>query len=198
MNIQKASCLLLLAPFIAGVTSPDSAYTDVSFGLGGGQYAIHDCSGARRASFVDGGATVTHKFESPWRLGATFWLINSKKTTAFVYPDLAFDADFVSVGTTGLRLGPKDVFYGELAFGDEVPPLSGKGLVRIGLGGYVPDLKTHLWLGKNALPYENSGWAAQADFEFSRDRFVFVNGRYGTAHNIPEYGLSIGLRLRSR
>jgi hypothetical protein len=184
---------LILIPLALGSSQPDSAYTELSLGAGRGQYAHINCS---EVSFVDAGVRVVHNFQSPWRIGLSISVIRRQNsTTAFAFPDLAYDSKYFSLGTTGLRVGPKDLLYIEVSFADQVPTFSGKGLAHWGVGGYISSWDTQLWLGQNAGPYDQPGLAGQIDFPIATNYYLFFNGRTGKSHSITEYGVSTGLRI---
>ena len=188
---------LFLTPYLVGWSSADSSFDECSVGLGGGQYTSYDCAGkAHSNSFVDGGVKVTHKFAAPFRVGVSASLVpGDGKTALFPYPDLALDFRYFSLGTTGLRIGSEDEIYGEVSFLDQVPFSSGKGFVRMGVGLKATE-NTHIWLGLNKIPYYANGIAGQVDFPLSTNQFLFINGRYGESGGVPEYGFSVGTRIR--
>ena len=195
-TLEKLS-FLILTPYIVGWDSPDSAFTEYSMGLGGGQYATYDCSGnVHSNSFADAGMKVTHKFEAPFRVGLSASLIpNGGQPAFFAYPDLALDFKYFSLGTTGLRLGAEDDLYGEISFLDQIPYSSGRGFVRAGVGMRAAE-GTSVWLGVNTMPYNSPGLAGQVDFPISSAQSMFINGRYGESGGVSEYGFSVGTRLR--
>jgi hypothetical protein len=195
--MKRCMVFLFLAPYITDWAPPDSSYDEVQIGAGGGQYVYKDCSGEHTDRFSDGGARITHKFEAPFRIGAAVSLVPSDGHTVVVpYPDLAFDNGYLSLGTTGLRLGRIDDTYFELRALDDAPFATGRGLFRCGVGLPLAERGMHLWIGANRLPYENWGAAAGLDFKLANNRFIVINGRYGEHGNVPEFGLSLGLRLR--
>jgi hypothetical protein len=195
--MKRYTIFLFLAPYITGFTPPDSSYDEVQMGVGGGQYAYKDCSGTHSDRFIDGGARITHKFEAPFRVGAAVSLVPSDgRMIVLPYPDLAFDNGSVSLGTTGMRLGRIDDAYFEVKALDEPPFTTGKGLFRCGIGLPLAERRMHVWLGANRIPYENWGAAAGLDFKLTNNQFIVVSGRYGKHLNVPEYGLSLGVRLR--
>lgn len=196
-SLSRNLPFLLLTPYIIGFSPEDSSWTEYAVGVGGGQYAYQDCSGDDRAqSFGDVGIKMTHKFDGPIRIGATVTAISANKFGGVAYPDVALDWENFSFGTTGIRLGSENNVYGEFSLLDQVPALSGKGFARFGIGWNVPDSRTHLWLGGNGVPYKNTGLAAQVDFPVSLRHYLFINGRYGRADGVPEYGVSVGVRVR--
>ena len=188
---------LILTPYIVGSSPADSSFDEYSFGVGGGQYATYDCSGqAHPNSLVDVGAKMTHKFEAPFRIGLSASVISlDGKTSAIPYPDLALDFKYFSLGTTGIRVGAEDGPYGELSVLDQVPFFSGKGCFRMGVGMKTSE-STRLWLGVNQIPYNKGAFAGQFDFPITNDQFLFLNGRYGESSGVPEYGFSVGTRIR--
>ena len=193
----KILSFLILAPYIVGTSPSDSTFDEYSIGVGGGQYATYDCSGnAHPNSMVDVGVKVTHKFESPFRVGlaASITSVNGEKVGT-VYPDLALDYKYFSFGTTGLRVGLENGPYAELSLLDQVPFFSGKGCLRMGVC-MNPTEYTRLWLGINKFPYNNNGFAGQFDFPITSNQFLFFNGRYGKSGGVPEYGFSVGMRVR--
>ena len=193
----KYFLVIILAPYLIGMSPADSSFNEYALGVGSGQYASYDCSGNPHTnSLVDVGFKASHKFESHFRTGASLSVYSINGTIyCFGYPDLAFDAKYFSIGTTGIRLGSEDILYGELSFFDQVPYFSGKGCARIGVGMNVYE-NTHLWIGKNTIPYDRPAWAGQIEFPISSGQFLFFNGRYGLSTDIPEYGFSIGTKWR--
>jgi hypothetical protein len=197
LSIIKNISFLILGPYMFGLSPADSSYDEYAFGIGGGQYATYDCSGqAHPNSIVDAGVKVTHKFEAPFRVGMcmSFYSLHGE-TRAVPYPDLALDFKYFSLGTTGVRIGLEGGPYGELSFLDQVPLFTGKGCFRAGVG-----LKTsedaRIWLGVNTFPYNKGAFAGQLDFPITNNQFLFFNGRYGESSGVPEYGFSIGTRIR--
>ena len=192
--------LLFLAPYITGYVPPDSSFNEVSIGAGGGQYAVYSCQDSRphAETFTDVGIRLTHKFEGPLRIGVSGTYVKAMNGGIVPYPEVALDFRYFSFGTTGLRLGAEDEFYGEFSLLDQVPAFSGKGFARIGLGWNVPDWNTRFWIGQNSTPYRMTSWAGQVDFPVSSNTFLFVNGRSGTSNGISEYGLSLGVRIRNQ
>jgi hypothetical protein len=193
----KMLSFLILAPYIIGSSPADSSYDEYAYGVGGGQYATYDCSGqAHPNSLVEVGAKVTHKFESPFRVGLAASVISvDGKIGAVPYLDLALDCKYFSLGTTGVRVGLEDGPYGELSVLDQVPFFTGKGCFRMGVG-MKPSENTRLWLGINTFPYNKNAFAGQFDFPISNNQFLFLNGRYGESGGVPEYGFSVGTRIR--
>ena len=191
---------LLLLPYITDLTPADTSYTEYSFGVGAGQYATTDCAGRRIPSqFVDGGLSFTHKFEGPLRVGLAASVVSAKNGSTGVvpYPDLALDFRYFSVGTTGVRVGSYENFYGDFGVADHIPAFSGKGFFRLGVGWKAADWNTRFWLGVNSLPYQKAGLAGQVDFPLSENNFLFLNSRIGESGGVSEYGLSLGLRMRT-
>jgi len=190
--------LVLLFPYIVGFTPPDSSYSECQIGLGGGQYTYADCSGEHIGKYYDFGARVTHKFEAPFRIGATISSFPiDDKSIAFVFPDIAFDNENFSIGTTGLRLGGIDKIYWELKWLDEVPFASGRGLYRVGLGLPITESGTRLWIGTNRIPYMKWGFAGGVEIKTRENQYLFINGRYGERNRAPEFGLSLGIKFNA-
>jgi len=189
--------VLILAPYIAGPSPADSSFSEYSFGAGGGQYATYDCSGqAHPNSIADIGVKVTHKFEAPFRIGASASVVSfNGRTNVIPYPDLAFDFKYFSLGTTGIRVGSEDGYYAELSAFDQVPLFTGKGFLRAG-AGMRPGANTRLWLGVNTFPYHKTAFAGQLDFPITNNQFLFFNGRFGESGGVHEYGFSFGTRIR--
>lgn len=195
-----SAVVVILFPYIVGFQSDStSAYTELSAGAGGGEYVSHDCTGPHKRSFGDGGIYVGKKFETPYRLGLGLggWTAENKGTHFFVFPDLALDWEYFSFGTTGLRLGARNDFYFESKLLDQPPFLSGKGLIRSGIGYKIKALDSEFWLGVNVAPYTSLGGAVQYEFPFEKDKYIFINGRYGKdeSSKFDEYGFSIGVRF---
>jgi hypothetical protein len=190
--------LLLLLPYIVGFKFSDSSYTEVSVGAGGGQYSYADCSGEHRREFSDVGVVVKHKFEAPFRVGVAMGSYPAEdKNTVIVYPELAFDNGNVQLGTTGIRVGKLRSTFFEIKGLDEVPFASGRGIVRMGIGMPIEANNSHLWLGANAVPYMNWGPAVGYEFPLDANKMMFINGRIGWHNEQPEYGVSVGFRLRN-
>jgi hypothetical protein len=191
--------ILALAPYLVGWTPADSSFNEYSVGVGGGQFASYDCAGnAHQNSFGDVGVKVTRKYATPFRVGLSASVAaKDGKMIAFAYPDIAYDSKYFSVGTTGLRIGLEDGPYAEISGFDQVPFFSGRGCFRTGVC-VKPSENTHLWLGMNTIPYDKNGFAGQFDFPITSNQFLFFNGRYGESGGVPEYGFSIGTRIRLR
>ena len=191
---------VILLPYTIQYTPTDSSsYDEVKFGVGNGQYAYADCSGVHSRSFTDAGVSITHKFESPFRVGAHAFVAQTRDNSspfAFFAPDIAFDFKNFSFGTTGIRVGNIDDIYVELAAIDQPPPFSGKGALRLGAGIGPSSPFSRFWIGVNGIPYSNLGVATQFEFPIQKNQYMFLNGRYGEYQNVPEYGVSIGLRIR--
>ncbi len=203
--------LLLLIPYIVSYPTGDSSYSDVSYGLGRGQYAYEDCSGVHTQTYYDAGVNYTHKYVSPFRLGingsvgnyhsyrSPYWLrLNpSVNNYIFLYPDLALDWKYFSLGTTGVRIGSTDEIYIQYGIANQTPLFSGRGFFNLGVGGNPGKPFSHLWVGMNSIPYRNLGFAIQPEFSLGDNKFIFFNGRYGSYLNQAEYGFSVGMRIRS-
>jgi hypothetical protein len=190
--------LLLLLPYIVGFKFSDSSYTEVSAGAGGGRYEYADCNGEHHRNYFDGGVMVKHKFEAPIRVGVAMGSYPEQdKNTVFVYPELAFDNNNFALGTTGIRVGKLRSTFFEIKGLDEVPFASGRGIFRVGIGMPIESNNSHLWLGTNAGPYMNWGPAAGYEFPLDAQKMMFINGRIGWHNEQPEYGLSVGFRLRN-
>jgi len=196
--MKRYLIFLLLAPYLVGFQSPDSSYTEVSLGAGGGQYQYADCSGEHRRNFVDAGVVVKHKFEAPFRVGVAMGRLPVDDHDGFwAYPELAFDNDNVQLGTTGIRIGKLRSTFFEIKGLDEVPFASGRGLARIGIGIPIEANNSHLWLGSNVSPYMNWGPAVGYEFPLDAQKMMFINGRIGWHKEQPEFGVSVGIRLRN-
>ncbi len=192
---------IILLPYIFGFTPADSSYTDFSFGAGGGQYVYEDCSGTHIRPFEEGGASVTTKLKSPFRAGIAAELYVQQEESKssphlFWYPDLALDWRYFSLGTTGIRVGDNDFLYGEVSIANQIPFVAGKGLLHMGIGGNPGAPFSRVWLGINQVPYRGSGLGMQVEFPLENNRFIFLNGRYGNYLSRPEYGFSVGMRIR--
>lgn len=192
---------MLLSPYIVGFAHPDStnSYSEIMFGLGHGQYVYHDCAGAHIQPFTDGGVYVGKKFEGPYRIGlsAGLWNLYGNGNRGLAFPDLALDWHYFSIGTTGVRLGVHDDLYLESKWLDQPPYLSGKGLARFGIGFNLKESSTRYWIGGNVIPYSNFGFAAQIEFPWDENKFLFLNGRLGKdkESGYDEYGISLGMRI---
>lgn len=193
---------MFLFPYIVGfIPDSTSSYTETLVGIGGGQYVYHDCSGAHTQGFADAGLYYGKKYESPFRLGisAGGWAAGKQGSAAFIYPDLALDWQYFSLGTTGVRIGSQQKFYLEGKWLDQPPFLSGKGMMRFGIGGKLNESETRLWIGANAVPYNAIGFATQIEFPLKENQYLFLNGRYGKdkISNFDEFGFSVGMRIVS-
>jgi len=199
-NCTPLFILILLSPYFVGFTETDSGYTDIKFGAGGGQYVYQDCSGSHTQKFGDAGAAVVRKFEGPYRIGVSAggWDAGKRGSYAIAYPDLALDWEYFSIGTTGIRLGSLKQMYVEAKGLDEPPYFSGKGFIRLGFGGVLEKPFSNFWIGTNGVPYNSLGLAAQIEFPFAENNFVFLTGRLGNDQKsgFSEYGVSVGLRIR--
>lgn len=193
---------MLLLPYIVGFFSDStSSYSETIFGIGGGRYVYHDCSGTHKQGFGDAGIYFGKKFDGPFRLGlgAGAWTTGQKGSYVFGYPDLALDWKNFSIGTSGIRIGSRDEFYFESKVMDQPPFFTGKGAIRIGFGGKLDELDTRLWIGSNVFPYNTAGFATQIEFPIGERQFLFFNGRFGKDREskIEEYGFSVGTRIIS-
>jgi hypothetical protein len=190
--------ILILLPYMIGFTPEDSSYSDIQFGAGGGQYTYADCGGNHASEYVDVGFRYTHKYEAPWRIGASISTVpvNNKATFPLLYPDLAYDNGGFSFGTTGLRVGGLNETFFEMKLLDEVPFTSGKGFARIGLNTPVGNNGSRFWLGANSGIYQGWGLSAGTEWPYADNKFLFLNFRYGEKYRVPEYGISLGMRLR--
>jgi hypothetical protein len=189
--------IIFLAPYIVGFAPQDSSYTEWSIGAGTGQYTYEDCSGTHTSRFNDAGIRVTKKFESHWRAGASISTIPSHEhLRVFGYPDIAYDNGIFSLGTTGLRVGYLERTFFEMKFFDEIPYTSGRGLFRMGIGIPITQNGTRLWLGANTGMYYNWGFGTSLEFPLQANYSLSLTGRYGEHNSIPEYGISLGLKIR--
>lgn len=194
---KRIFILCFLAPYIVGFVPQDTSYTELSLGAGRGQYTYEDCSGEHTSQFYDAGVRITKKFESPWRLGASASLIPSDNSlTIFAYPDFAYDNGFFSLGTTGLRVGYLERTFFEIKCLDEIPYATGRGILRIGMGTPITQNGTRLWMGANAGIYQNWGFGTSLEFPMEQNLSLSLTGRYGEHNSIPEYGISLGLKIR--
>lgn len=171
------------------------------FGIGGGQYVYHDCSGAHKQRFTDAGIYVGKKFEGPYRVGisAGGWALEENGLRGIAYPDLAFDWENFSIGTTGIRVGSRNNIYFEGKWLDHPPLLSGKGLGRFGIGAKTEGTLSGFWIGGNVIPYNRLGFATQLEFPWGENSYLFLNGRFGkdAESGFSEFGISIGMRVIS-
>ncbi len=116
------------------------------------------------------------------------------RISGFFWPDLALDFQYLSLGTTGVRLGPSDFLYGEVAWANAVPIFSGKGAVRAGIGFPLHGSFRSIWLGANVIPYSKPGAACQLEYLMTPTQSIVFAGRYGEYKQRPEFGVSLGLR----
>jgi hypothetical protein len=189
--------IIFLSPYIVGFALPDSSYTEWSIGAGTGQYTYEDCNGTHTSQFYDAGVRITKKFESHWRVGASISAFPSnEQLRIFGYPDLAYDNGSFSFGTTGIRVGYLERTFFEIKCLDEIPYATGKGLFRIGMGTPITQNGTRLWIGANAGIYYNWGLGTSLEFPLEKNYFLTLTGRYGEHNEIPEYGISLGLKIR--
>lgn len=202
-NVFPLIVILALSPYIFGFQSPDSSlsYDEIRYGFGGGQYVTHDCSGAHKRQYLDAGIYLGEKFGEVFRggLAADVVTTGTNGTTAFVFPDLALDWENFSVGTTGLRVGSENTYYGEIKWFDQPPLISGKGLFRAGIGGKLDKPFSRFWIGTNVVPYFSPGIASQLEIPINNGRYIFINGRFGkdADSHFNEFGISIGLKIIS-
>ena len=189
--------LLFLTPYIIGFAPQDSSYTEWNVGAGSGQYTYADCSGEHTSHFYDAGMRITKKYKSPWRIGASVSAIPSNEhLILFGYPDFAYDNGIFSLGTTGLRIGYLERTFFEIKCLDEIPYATGRGLVRIGVGTPISQNGTLLWMGANAGIFQNWGFGTSLEFPMEANYSLSLTGRYGEHNSIPEYGISLGLKIR--
>jgi hypothetical protein len=190
--------ILFLAPYIVGFAPQDSSYTEWNIGAGTGQYTYEDCSGSHTSYFYDAGVRVTKKFESHWRAGASVSVIPSSAdhVVFFAYPDIAYDNGVFSFGTTGLRIGYLERTFFEVKFLDEIPYASGRGIFRTGVGTQLTQEGTRLWLGANRGIFQEWGLGTSLEFPMDANTYLSLTGRYGEHNKIPEYGISLGCKIR--
>jgi hypothetical protein len=193
---------IFLFPYIVGFTSDSTtSHFETLLGIGTGQYVYHDCSGVHTQQFNDVGIYIGKKFEGPYRLGlsAGAWSEGNRGTHALAFPDLALDWEQFSFGTTGIRFGSQNNIYLEGRWLDQPPFLTGNGALRAGFGFKFKEYDSRIWLGANVYPYNTPGVAAQIEFSFYENKYLFLNGRYGNdvESRLPEYGISIGMRIIS-
>lgn len=199
-NSTPLLIFILLYPYIVGYSSDtDSAYAEYRIGAGGGQYARHDCSGAHRQGFGDAGIHISSHYYSPFRFGLSLGGIYTGPNGGggIVYPDLGFEWDNLSFGTTGVRVGSLHDWYIEGKILDLPPFFSGTGLARAGVGKYIPELDSRLWIGVNSYPYASNGATVMWEMPMGENKYLYLNGRYGTdpESKIKEFGMSAGLRI---
>jgi len=189
--------IIFLAPYIVGFAPQDSSYTEWHIGAGTGQYTYSDCSGEHTSKFTDAGIRITKKYESPWRTGATISLYPSaERLGIFAYPDIAYDNGFASLGTTGIRIGYLERTFFEVKAFDEIPYATGRGLFRAGIGTPITQNGARLWMGVNRGVYQELGFGTSLDFPIDANTYISLTGRYGEHKDIPEYGVSLGLKIR--
>ena len=193
--------ILLLTPYIFGFVDYDSAYTQSMIGVGTGQYVYHDCEGAHKRYFADAGIYFGKKYSVPFRLGFSggFRTEGTYGSGIIIFPDIALDLRYFSIGTTGIRLGSENDLYLESKWLDQPPFLSGKGLTRLGIGGKLDKPFSRFWIGTNVVPYNDLGLATQLEFPWEENKYLYINGRYGKdrASNFSEYGFSVGMKMIS-
>lgn len=190
--------LILLFPYIAGFTSDStSSYSDVTIGLGTGQYVFEDCSGVHSRKFTDAGVTLTKKHDGPFRTGLLLGgvVMDGGDGFVFLYPDLALDWQYFSLGTTGVRIGDRNDLYAEGGWLNDAPLNSGKGVLHGGIGGRSSAAGARWWVGTNIIPYREPGLAVRYEFPYSEHSFLILNGRIGTSQGRDEYGFSVGMRF---
>ena len=158
--------ILLLTPYIFGFVDYDSAYTQSMIGVGSGRYAYHDCEGAHARNFADAGIYIGKKYSAPVRLGLSggFRTEGTNGSGIIIFPDVALDLRYFSIGTAGVRLGSENDLYLESKWLDQPPFLSGKGLARLGIGGKLDKPFSRFWIGTNVIPYNELGLATQLEF----------------------------------
>ncbi len=195
--------VLALTPYLVSYNPEDSSFTDIEFGGGTGQYRYEDCHGSGPQKFGDVGFKYTHKTAGPFRygllVGIPFYNSNERHSYLFPlpYPDVAFDSRYVSLGTTGLRVGDLNQFYLSVGLANKVPLYTGRGFLNAGAGIHPGSLVSDIWMGVNAGPYQSLSFAMNPEFQISEDRFLFFSARYGESRGVSEYGLSIGMRIRT-
>lgn len=187
--------LLFLSPYLIGWSpDPDSVYTysSLQIGAGTGQYAYQDCSGTHTSTINEAGATLTHKFEAPVRIGATGTFFRDGESVAiFAFPDVALDWREFSIGTTGLRLGRTDRFFFDIGGLEGAPLLTGRGVLRTGFGGAFGEDQQRYYVGVNVFPYHEPGVVMQYGIPLQKDRYLSLTGRYGNGLGKREYGFSL-------
>jgi hypothetical protein len=192
---------LFITPYFVGFSPTDSSFSDISVGLGGGHFVYEDCHGTHEKNFVDIGVSGSYKFDGPFRVGGMFGVADfsedEKQSLApILYPDLALDWRGFSIGTTGLRIGNRDELNVQLGWLNSAPAFSGKGFFHTGVEFAPGEPFSKVYVGANALPYYNWGVIVQPEFPLSDNNYLFVTGRYGTYHELDEWGMSVGIRMR--
>ncbi len=93
-----------------------------------------------------------------------------------------------------LRLGYPDGVHFSTSFADNMPIVSGGGLIDAGFGFPLSTPGSNLWLGLGALPYEGLGLTLKGDFPISQS-FAVRPGAHLRMGDATEYGLSLSGKI---
>jgi hypothetical protein len=202
MKLSCVSVLFLLTPLIFSPAEDDSSYTDAWFAAAGGRFAEPGCNSTTERPFQEFGVKVSHKSLVPFRYGMQMGIArfggSGRALGVWAWPELAFDAKYVSLGTMGLRVGSIDDVYVNAGVFNGVPQFA-HGVVEFGVGGKLDGPLSRFWIGATGLPYAALGPTARLDFSIDdAGGSLFVLGHYGNYLGHNEYALGLGYRLRSK
>lgn len=196
---------------VLGVT--DYPYTD------GGIAIDHDLSSARiglKAGFYNVGQGVNSSSSDLYGYDVP----SEARTTYYANPNVGYHEDWLGLDCgiglfsndileTGhsysgdgvrvlpsvrLRLGYPDGFHFSTGFADNMPIVSGGGLLDLGCGFPLGPPGSDLWLGLGVLPYDGFGLNAKGDFPIS-SAFAIRPGAHIRWGDATEYGLSLGGKI---
>jgi len=191
----KYLSFFFIGPFIVSYDSTETSYFESQVGAGGGRYRHVDCRDSYNKEYGDIGMQLTKKTSSPFKYGLSLGVGNNY---FFAYPVLGVEWKTFAIGTTGIRAGVLNQTYLELGMANQIPFGSGRGLINLGINFPLGNPMSSLWVGATGgYPYKSVGIGIQPEFRVGENRFLFFNGRYGDYRGHPEFGASIGLRIRS-
>ena len=179
----------------------------------------NDCKGTVSSvedfPFQEAGVSIQHKF-SIVNVGASGGIttgnrdhfLGDAKTVGYINPkiglntkDKGLDVGYFLVLNPSipgsrfpnglLRLGNLDGWYYTIGVANNLPLLTGGGLVDLGLGFNLGKPRSKLWLGFAAYPYDAAVISAKGDFPMTESFILNVKSQFGLGKNL-EYGLALG------
>ena len=193
------------------------SYARVSRDCSGNVLSVNDIP------FEDAGVSVDHHFSS-FRVGAKAGIANNgarkifnmaEHSFRYIDPNVglntkSFGLDLgalfygpryrnstgASVFPTGaLRLGKSDGTYFSFSLANNLPLMTGGGIVDVGIGFNLGRPNSSLWLGVGALPYDGAVISAKGDIPLSDKVLLNLRGQIGDRESL-EYALSVGTKIR--
>jgi hypothetical protein len=191
-------------------------------GTGSYAEVSRDCSGrvvsVKDVPFQDAGVSVDHYFSS-FRVGAKAGLAHNGvdrifdvegHSASYFNPNIGLNTKDFGLDVGGLFYGPKSRYAstifptGALRFGkatgtyvsfglaNNLPLMTGGGIVDLGLGFNLGRPRSGLWLGLGAGPH--AGFSVKGDFPVSDRVLLDLRGQVGSNEDL-QYGLSAGTKI---